>query len=497
MESGETPRTETGGDGPTSSVPFEVVRRAEYVFEPFLGSLIQLPESTLQRAQTTEFFLPEAPVQARASDVLVNAGAAENTAQEVGLPVPMSVVPEDASVAAQLQETNEKTTKNEEEAPRFYQPQPVRFFDPIAAATGGAEEVTVQEETARRPSIHLPEQLKAAILQIDKQLREKREEKQKAAQPKKEKQKEEATRFQAKEAKGAEIQRDLLGVEETPAKIPGQWDEIAAATDRADAERTVEASAAMAPVQGATTESVPELPQVPEKLPAAEHPASVIEEAGSTLAAKDNRLPPPAKEERTVVEATSHAYEPRSNIAKMREDIARDARTLIEIENAFRRMRLERESREIAEEREARKRNEKLPLTKRFQRWLDADSPLRAGSSRRAERMILPGLVAFYWSGGIPKPHEIVNISKTGFYLRTSDLWSVETLVRMTLERQADGPGKTRESISVLARVVRIDGDGVGHEFVTTEALMKAHSTEILPGHGTDTKDLDRFLRVW
>ena len=218
MESGETPRTRTDGDEPTPPVPFEVVRRSEYVFEPFLGSLIQLPEASVQGAQTTEFFLPEAPVQARASDAVVNADAA----QETGLPVPMSVAAEDASAAAQLQETViPKTANKEEEAPRFYQPQPVRFFDPIraAAAKGSAEEAAAQEET-RRPSIHLPADLKAAILQIDEQLRERREEKEKPTKPRKEKKEEKKDWFpakEAKEAKAAEIQRDLHGVEETPA----------------------------------------------------------------------------------------------------------------------------------------------------------------------------------------------------------------------------------------------------------------------------------------
>jgi hypothetical protein len=131
-----------------------------------------------------------------------------------------------------------------------------------------------------------------------------------------------------------------------------------------------------------------------------------------------------------------------------------------------------------------------------LQRWLVGDLPEIDVDRRRAGRTSLPGVVAFYWSGGTPKPHEIVNISKTGFYLRTSELWSLETLVRMTLQRPVTDEQQKRESISVLARVVRIDKGGVGHEFVTTEALMNARSMDVMPSKGTDWKELDRFLEA-
>ena len=108
----------------------------------------------------------------------------------------------------------------------------------------------------------------------------------------------------------------------------------------------------------------------------------------------------------------------------------------------------------------------------------------------------MPGLVAFYWSGGAPQPHEIVNISKSGFYLRTKDLWLPDTLVRMTLERPRGTRGEKKQSIGVLARVVRIDEDGVGHEFVTTEDLRRIRTRHILPKQGTSKKDLDAFLSM-
>ena len=134
---------------------------------------------------------------------------------------------------------------------------------------------------------------------------------------------------------------------------------------------------------------------------------------------------------------------------------------------------------------------EKVPLATRVQRWLAGDSVSLSGNRRRGERISLPGLVAFYWTGGAPAPYEIVNISASGLYLRGQQMWSPDTLVRMTLERHAQAEKK---SITVLARVVRIDDGGGGHEFITSEILANLRIREFLPEHGTNRKELEKFL---
>lgn len=136
---------------------------------------------------------------------------------------------------------------------------------------------------------------------------------------------------------------------------------------------------------------------------------------------------------------------------------------------------------------------EKLPFATRVQRWLAGDSISLSGNRRRGERVALPGLVAFYFTGGAPKPHEIVNISTSGLYLRSKELWAPNTLVRMTLEREDPRLGE-KKSISVLARIVRIDEEGIGHEFVSTEVLARLHTRDFLPQQGTNRKELERFL---
>jgi len=138
---------------------------------------------------------------------------------------------------------------------------------------------------------------------------------------------------------------------------------------------------------------------------------------------------------------------------------------------------------------------EKLPFATRVQRWLSGESISLSGNRRRGERISHPGLFAFYWTGGAPTPYEILNISTSGLYLRSKDLWSADTLVRMTLERQNDTL-EDMDSISVLTRVVRTDEGGVAHEFVMTEVLEKLRVRDFLPEHGTSRKELEKFLTL-
>jgi hypothetical protein len=291
MVSGETPQTwagqtESGRAGSLSTVPFEVVRRTEFVFDPFLGSLIQLPEAAGQRAQSSEFFLPQSPPTQ--TEVLQNEALPSGVQAEVRLDAVMR----------------------------------------IASA--------VEPKAQERPAA-------SAV---------------------------------------AETIEETFGAE-----------------------------------------------------PVAERVANEI------------RQTPLVQEQWQIAEAA-----PRTT--------------------------------------------EKPSLAMRIGRWLWGNVEPVGESRRRAERRVVPGLLAFYWSGGTPKPHEVVNISKTGFYMRTTELWSVETLVRMTLQRPRREDRLARDSVGVLARVVRIDEGGVGHEFVTTEALMAARSLDVMPSQGTNWKELDKFLEA-
>ena len=138
----------------------------------------------------------------------------------------------------------------------------------------------------------------------------------------------------------------------------------------------------------------------------------------------------------------------------------------------------------------------KPSLTSRFQHWLDADTVLPVAGPRERRRSLRyqsPGLVAYYWTGGLPRAHEVADISPMGFYLRTNAPWVLHTMVRMTLQRSDKKEGHPMHSITVLAKIVRIDPDGIGHEFVFNEMLNR-NTRDILPDAGTDIRALQKFL---
>ena len=112
---------------------------------------------------------------------------------------------------------------------------------------------------------------------------------------------------------------------------------------------------------------------------------------------------------------------------------------------------------------------------------------------RRAIRRTVPGLVAFYFTGGAPQPYTVADISATGFYLLTRDQWMPETMILMTLQKPVNEGKHRRESITVLTRIVRRGDEGIGAEFVMPESLS-SNNHDIKPSRATDRMALARFL---
>ncbi|HUN86053.1 MAG TPA: PilZ domain-containing protein [Terracidiphilus sp.] len=130
----------------------------------------------------------------------------------------------------------------------------------------------------------------------------------------------------------------------------------------------------------------------------------------------------------------------------------------------------------------------KLSLLERFQSWLRDDK-----DRRRAERRALPGLVAYFWTGGSPQSYELGNISISGVYLLTDERWVFETVLQLRLQKTDAPETDPDNSVPVLAKVVRWGVDGVGLEFIlSTSAQAKGGPT--LPGPATDVQALLRFL---
>lgn len=129
-------------------------------------------------------------------------------------------------------------------------------------------------------------------------------------------------------------------------------------------------------------------------------------------------------------------------------------------------------------------------LRTRFKRWLNPTAP--PSDRRRAHRRYVPGMIAHYYTGGSPRPHDIADISMTGFYLLTEDRWMPDTMIQMTLQKPC-AKGERKQSITVLSRIVRKGSDGVAAEFVMPESL-DPYSHDVRPSQTTDRFALARFL---
>lgn len=125
----------------------------------------------------------------------------------------------------------------------------------------------------------------------------------------------------------------------------------------------------------------------------------------------------------------------------------------------------------------------------RILRWFLPDDSDR----RRANRHPLPGLVAYYWTGGAPQAYQVGDISETGLYLLTENRPLPGTGIVMTLQRTVKGAKNPEDSISVLTRVVRWGADGVGLAFVLSR-FENPKGANAQAQSGTDKKALKQFL---
>jgi hypothetical protein len=113
------------------------------------------------------------------------------------------------------------------------------------------------------------------------------------------------------------------------------------------------------------------------------------------------------------------------------------------------------------------KANAAEPVQKRVKpgkNWLQRLLSVDPADARKTQRESLPGLSAYFFTGGPPVPHAVRDISPTGMYVLTNERWYIGTVVRMTLTDLVE-PAAER-SITLNAIVVRCGDDGVGLKFV-------------------------------
>ncbi|MGA8673064.1 MAG: PilZ domain-containing protein [Terracidiphilus sp.] len=106
--------------------------------------------------------------------------------------------------------------------------------------------------------------------------------------------------------------------------------------------------------------------------------------------------------------------------------------------------------------------------------WLKRLISGEPSDPRKAPRTALPWLVAYFFTGGRPVPHEIRDISVTGAFVFTEDRWYPGTVVRMTLTDKRN-PADER-SFTINAEVIRAADDGVGFQFVLKDGKDSRHA---------------------
>jgi hypothetical protein len=114
---------------------------------------------------------------------------------------------------------------------------------------------------------------------------------------------------------------------------------------------------------------------------------------------------------------------------------------------------------------------------------------------RGDERLVASRLVAYYWDGAVPVPHQIRDINQNGAYLLTEQRWYPGTIVSMTLQTRDKIDSESGQAIAVQARVVRSGPDGVGLRFLHPEP-GKPRPAHVTDGEVADRRAIQRFLRA-
>jgi hypothetical protein len=107
--------------------------------------------------------------------------------------------------------------------------------------------------------------------------------------------------------------------------------------------------------------------------------------------------------------------------------------------------------------------------------WLQRLLLSEPSDPRKAERVALPWLVAYFFTGARPVAHDIRDISVTGVFVFTEDRWYPGTVVRITLTDKRN-PTAAR-SLTINAEVIRAADDGVGFQFVLKDGKDSRHAS--------------------
>ncbi len=116
---------------------------------------------------------------------------------------------------------------------------------------------------------------------------------------------------------------------------------------------------------------------------------------------------------------------------------------------------------------------------------------------RTAPRESLPGLIAYFFTGGTPVAHAVRDISPTGMFIVTGERWYPGTVVRVTLTDRHNAT--VERSITVNAKAVRWGTDGVGLEFVFEQNTGRKDLPldRMERANGMNPGEIEEFLRLY
>lgn len=129
------------------------------------------------------------------------------------------------------------------------------------------------------------------------------------------------------------------------------------------------------------------------------------------------------------------------------------------------------------------------PVKKWWQRILEPPEP---PDPRGAQREPLPGLVAYFFTGGTPTAHGVRDISSSGMYVFTTERWYRGTVVRITLTDHREPT--VERSITLNAKVVRWGNDGVGVQFLFPRQKHQHRGIDVA-GQVPTAKQLEQFIQ--
>jgi hypothetical protein len=124
-----------------------------------------------------------------------------------------------------------------------------------------------------------------------------------------------------------------------------------------------------------------------------------------------------------------------------------------------------------------------------LQKFLSPDPP----EPRKNAREAVPGLTAYFFTGGTPVPQAVRDISSTGLFVVTEERWYPGTLVQMTLKKTEEGTIRTEYSISLTVKALRWGNDGVGVAFILRD--LRNPTYDSIHAEGATREEMDMFLQ--